>query len=180
MEVIYPRHIISFLFRIRGRLTYPRFATTTTPPLWKRTNAYEYASRPLVFTKWFIVWWLSHCEYIFLFHKNNQKYLYFTVGLIILWAIYIICFLLISNKMTRLSWQDNSATIIHWITILSNNPLSYPYFCENFSHTIDFFNKAMLTYNFDDDSKKWDMLYNHYVSFPVSYTHLTLPTILRV
>lgn len=74
--------------------------------------------------------------------------------------------------MTRLSWQDNSATIIHWITILSNNPLSYPYFCENFSHTIDFFNKAMLTYNFDDDSKKWDMLYNHYVSFLTEYTKL--------
>ena len=37
------------------------------------------------------------------------------------------------------------------IKILSKSPISYSYFSEQFSHTIDFLNKATVTFTFDQD-----------------------------
>ena len=74
--------------------------------------------------------------------------------------------------MTRLSRYDNEAIATHWLTIISNNPLNYPYFCEHFAHTIDFFNKATLTYTYDDDPDRWSILYSHYSHFLNEYREL--------
>lgn len=74
--------------------------------------------------------------------------------------------------MSRLSRYDNHAIVTHWLTILSNNPLSYPYFCEHFAHTIAFFNKATLTYNYDSNPENWDILYSNYANFLDEYRDL--------
>lgn len=74
--------------------------------------------------------------------------------------------------MSRLSRYDNEAIVTHWLTILSNNPLSYPYFCEHFAHTIEFFNKATLTYNYDNNPENRDGIYSNYANFLDEYRDL--------
>lgn len=74
--------------------------------------------------------------------------------------------------MSLLSRSENKAIFTHGMIILSNNPLSHPYFCEHFKHVVDFFNNATLTYTYDDNPEWWDILYSHYAGFLRDYTGL--------
>ena len=49
--------------------------------------------------------------------------------------------------------------------MLTRSPISYSYFKDHFSHTIDFLNEATLTFNYDETPHQWSVLYSHYLSF---------------
>ena len=67
--------------------------------------------------------------------------------------------------MTRLYLEGDKAILTHWFTMISNNPLTFPYFCDNFWHTIAFLNKARLVFNYDENPTDWEKTYEYYISF---------------
>jgi hypothetical protein len=52
--------------------------------------------------------------------------------------------------MASISLEGNDIVLYNGLNILTKNPISYSYFKDHFSHTIDFLNGATLTFNYDD------------------------------
>ncbi len=71
--------------------------------------------------------------------------------------------------MASISLEGNDIVLYNGLNILTKSPISYPYFKDHFSHTIDFLNGATLTFNYDDKPDQWWILYSHYLNFIDTY-----------
>ena len=52
--------------------------------------------------------------------------------------------------MSSIAWKDNGLYLYNGLNVLTRSPISYSYFKDHFSHTIDFLNEATLTFNYDE------------------------------
>lgn len=67
--------------------------------------------------------------------------------------------------MSSIAWTEEGISIHDGLNVLTKSPISYPYFKDHFSHTIDFLNEATLTFNYDENPHQWSLLYSHYLNF---------------